>query len=447
MLSLLGSLPRRLRWRLQRWTSSADREFHEALFSGQRYFPFTFAYPGYATIRRFADLAEARLDGVGHAVDLGCGPGEITCELARRRADITFVGVDHSQAAITRAHELSKALGLQNVTFETGDISQYSPPDRPDLVLMFDSFHHVLDPAALVRSLGADRFLLIEPAGDWLGGWQKTIDLDWIATAVDTIRARIAWQLGETTIPDGAGNQPAKEAGAPVEHRYTIEDFQHFFEGFGLDVRGTVAGLETYPPAAYTRAPLREEFGRVLYDTLVALEGVLYRGGLDLHAKHWVIYAQRGAQHRLRTPPPINVREGAAPHRLQGGYDVEYVSYEGPREARPGAALVGTVTFKNNGWRTWSSSGTAPVFLSYHWLDAQGVTIVEDGLRTPLPRAVGPGETCTMSCRVEVPPGAGRRTLAIDLVEEGVTWFSAAGAALLRVAFVIGSAEDRAKSE
>ena len=62
----------------------ADREFHDALFSPQQYDPFTFAYPGYLTIRRFADLAAERLTGVRRAADLGCGPGEITCELARR---------------------------------------------------------------------------------------------------------------------------------------------------------------------------------------------------------------------------------------------------------------------------------------------------------------------------------------------------------------------------
>ena len=49
----------------------ADREFHDALFSPQQYDPFTFAYPGYLTIRRFADLAAERLTGVRRAADLG----------------------------------------------------------------------------------------------------------------------------------------------------------------------------------------------------------------------------------------------------------------------------------------------------------------------------------------------------------------------------------------
>src|SRR5512141_2937630 len=103
MLHYLGCLPRRIRWALQQWNSTDDRAFHDAIFSGQDYNPFTFAYPGYITIRRFANLAQARIGNARHVVDLGCGPGEITCELARRVPEVHFTGVDHSEAAIARA--------------------------------------------------------------------------------------------------------------------------------------------------------------------------------------------------------------------------------------------------------------------------------------------------------------------------------------------------------
>jgi hypothetical protein len=57
---------------------------------------------------------------------------------------------------------------------------------------------------------------------------------------------------------------------------------------------------------------------------------------------------------------------------------------------------------------------------------------VQDGARTPLPRPVQPGTDCVMTLRVTAPDCPGRHTLAVDLVEEGVTWFSAAGAPMLR---------------
>ena len=433
MLHSLAALPRRLRWALRRWSPTADREFHDALFSTQRYDPFTFAYPGYLTIRRFAELTEPHLAGVMRAVDLGCGPGEITCELARRNPRISFVGVDHSEAAIARARQHQAGLSLANIEFRTADVATFKP-DGADIVLMYDSFHHLLDPAAFVRGLrpGVARFLLIEPAGDWLGGWQKTLDFDWIPSAVDAIRARLAWQMNEPppgTVPEA----PADERGEPVEHRYTLADLKAFFEGYGLEVRGTIAGIGEYPPNPYAALPLREEFGRIAAGVIAEIEDVLVKENLDLHAKHWLIVAERGAPHRLRTPRPVNPRTDPSPATSAGAYDAEYSHFDGPTTTTVGAVFPVTLALKNAGWRPWRSDDPAgPVLVSYHWLNADGALAVEDGRRTPLPRALSPGESVTMTVTVEAPPRPGRYTLAIDLVEEGVTWFSRAGAPMLR---------------
>ena len=452
MLRELGSLPRRIRWALQRWNSADDRAFHDTLFGGQQYDPFTFAYPGYLTIRRFADLAEARLGDARHAVDFGCGPGEITCELARRRPDVRFTGVDHSPAAIARAHAHAERLGLRNVRFVAADIAAYRPEPAANIILMFDAFHHLLDPAAFVRNTKTDRFFIVEPGGDWLGGWERTLDLDWIVNALDTIRARVVWQIGAPAAPKLAPTRAASEGGPklasghaagdadgqPVEHRYTMDDFVHFFDGFGLGARGTIAGVEAYPPDPYGNAPLREPFGKLAYETLVRIEDILVDQNLDLHAKHWAIYAERGAPHALRTPRAINPNESDPPMRMQGLYDVEFLSYDGAAAAPPAATLLAGVVLCNNGWHPWSSTDPgSPVFLSYHWLDRHGAIVVDDGLRTPLPHAVAPGETCTMTCRIETPARSGSYVLAIDLVEEGVTWFSRAGARVLKIPFAV----------
>ena len=434
MLHALAALPRRIRWALRKWSSSADREFHDALFGVQRYDPFSFAYPGYVTIRRFADLTDPYLTGVRQAVDFGCGPGEITCELARRHPGIQFLGLDHSEAAIARAQEHQRRLALTNVTFSRQDISAYLP-EAVDIVLMYDSFHHLLDPAGFVRSLSPTvaRFLLVEPAGDWLGGSQKTLEFDWLLSAVDAIRARLVWQINADDADDRAAVPVADERGEPVEHRYTIADLKRFFDGYGLEVRGTIAGIDRYPPDPYVAHPLREEVGRVAFDAVAALDELLRRRDLDLHARHWLVYAERGAPHRLRTPAPVNPRDAGASLPTQGEYDVEYVACEAPSAVAQGTAFPVALTIRNRGWRPWRSDDPrAPVFVSYHWLDAGGGMAVEDGVRTPLPRPLAPGETGALTCTVTAPPQPGRYTLAIDLVEEGVTWFSRAGAPMLR---------------
>jgi SAM-dependent methyltransferase len=432
---VIGRLLRRLRARASRWSADADRQFHDALFSPQHYDPFTFAYPGYVTIRRFADLASDRLSGLGRAVDLGCGPGEITCELARRHPGIRFRGIDHSGAAIDRARGHAQRFGLGNVSFEVGDAAR-TPPDA-DIILMFDAFHHLLEPAAFVRDSRCDRFLLVEPAGTWLGGWQRTMEFDWLLAALDDIRARLLWEAGDPStgpraeeirrpLAPCAGEAPRPGSGEAVEHRYPIEDFQRFFAGFGLDVRGTAAGFDRYPPDPYGTPPLREAAGRATYDALVTIEEALRARDLDLHAKHWVIYAERGAPDRLRTPAPL-ARTGEPP-RLQGAYDVEYLALDAPPEAAAATSLLCALTLRNRSWRPLQP----PVFASYHWLDAKGGVVVQDGARTPLPRPVAPGGECELTLRVDTPATAGRYTLAVDLVEEGVSWFSAAGAPLLR---------------
>ena len=446
MFDKLGALPRRLRWALHRWSARADKQFHDALFKTQRFDPFTYAYPGYITIRRFAELTEPHLRGMQRAYDLGCGPGEITCELARRNPQITFLGVDHSESAIERALEHKRALSLANVDFRVADVSSFTPAAE-GVVLMFDSFHHLLDPRGFVRRLApaVPRFVLIEPAGDWLGGWQQTLDFDWIADAVDNIRARLGWHVNRAAagcgrVRQGAagceaapGCEGAGGEGAPVEHRYTLSDLRGFFAGYGLDVRGTIAGLGEYPVDPYAPLPLREDFGKIAADTLAAIEDALVRHNLDLHAKHWVIRAERGAVHNIRVPAPIDPQPGT-PANMKGPYDISYGIYDGPLEIAAGTTMHAKLSIKNEGWRSWSSDDAqAPVFVSYHWLNPVGEFAVHDGRRTPLPQALEPGQSVTITATIDAPAAPGHYVLAFDLVEEGVTWFSRSGAPMLKV--------------
>ena len=139
--------------------------------------------------------------------------------------------------------------------------------------------------------------------------------------------------------------------------------------------------------------------------------------------------------HHLHNASPPS---GIPDVRSEGPYDVEYVSYEGPSTADVSAVFPATVTLKNTGWRPWRSDDrAAPVLVSYHWLDTAGAMKVEDGRRTPLPRVLLPGESLTMTMTVEAPAQPGRYTLAIDLVEEGVSWFSRAGAGMLKKPFTV----------
>ena len=93
-----------------------------------------------------------------------------------------------------------------------------------------------------------------------------------------------------------------------------------------------------------------------------------------------------------------------------------------------GARQLASVELANEGTASWRTRGPADgVFLAYHWLDERGNAIVWDGIRTPLERAVEPGETLrqTFALRAPIPPG--RYRFAVDLVEENRFWLSELG--------------------
>jgi hypothetical protein len=116
---------------------------------------------------------------------------------------------------------------------------------------------------------------------------------------------------------------------------------------------------------------------------------------------------------------------------------VRYGGYHGPRDAKPGEQIMATVTLTNEGWDHWSSEIEPAVFISYHWLDGHGHVVLFDGDRTPLPRKMAPGASCEAAVAVRAPSEPGRYRLAIDLVREGVTWFSQAGHPCLEIPFRI----------
>jgi SAM-dependent methyltransferase len=479
MLSFLSRFVRELNWSRRKWSAASDREFHDELYRSDDYDPFSLAYPGDTTIRRFADLVEPALPAAGKVVDLGCGPGEITCELAARRPDLSFFGVDHSAAAVAKAHANKSRRGVSNVQFECRDVESYTPLNHIDLVTLFDAFHHLTQPAAFVNRLGPSvgRWALIEPRGSWAGTWQKDLDFDWVAHDLDKIRAHIASAFAVAPHAPLARHASASAANAAtadkplasasaasaatadkprqaIERRYTLDDLQRFFAGYTLDLRGTVAGLESYPPAPNQHGELRERFGELRYELFRDLDEWLFTRNLDLHAKHWLVIAERpetpgqgepterSGRWKTRRASDLSALSALPSPAadfppVAGPYDVKYGAYRGPRDAGAGQRVIGAVALTNEGWETWSSDRERGIFTSYHWLSAKRQIVTFDGERTPLPRALAPGETEEVAITIIAPATSGKYRLAIDLVREGVTWFSQAGRPWLEIPFDI----------
>jgi SAM-dependent methyltransferase len=433
-----------LRWQRGAWSKDSDRHYHEQLYDAQDYDAFSPDYPGYVTIRRFADHVGVLLPSAGTVLDVGCGPGEITCELARRHPQLAFVGIDHSAQAIARATRNAARLSLANVRFAVGDAEQLPAQDPYALVTMFDAFHHLERPRDFLRWLAArtTRCVLIEPAGTWSGGWARGLDFDWLLGDLASIRDRIEAVCGVNMAPDASTQSESETHDAPmrgegaVERRYALDDFVSFFDGWHLRVTGTIAGFDTYPPRPHARSPLRPVAGDLAYALIRATEDLLQEQDRDGAAKHWVIAATTEAgviEPRLPQLSRANVGDGtSAPNGVRSAFDVRYLRYDGPTQVKAGAQFRATVEIENLGWDTWRSdndggSGSAPVRVSYHWLSKHDEVLEFDGVRSHLPRPVGPGDTCAAFIAITAPATPGEYHLAIDLVKEGVTWFSEAG--------------------
>ena len=102
-----------------------------------------------------------------------------------------------------------------------------------------------------------------------------------------------------------------------------------------------------------------------------------------------------------------------------------------------GATAIVNVTVKNAGTAAWNAAGPNPIVASYHWHDAQGATVVWDGVRTPLAADVLSGATVHLPVRVVAPGAPGTYTLTIDLVREGVNWFQFLGSAPARTTVAV----------
>lgn len=431
---------RQVRWRIGAWSKDSDRTYHERLYEAQDHDPFHADYPGYVTIRRFADHVEPLLPSSGTVLDVGCGPGEITCELARRHPALAFLGIDHSEQAIRRAARNAERLGLANIRFQAGDAEQLPHADRYGLVTMFDAFHHLEQPHTFLAWLRArtTRCVLIEPAGTITGRWARELDVDWLLADLANIRERLETMCGEQlAAEDAAANAPGARDDGPargegaVERRYALSDFERFFDGWQLRVTGTIAGFDTYPPKPHARSALRPAMGDIAHALVQATEDLLRQRGLDGAAKHWVIAASsEPGLFEPRLPPTTSLPARTPPPRtVASACDVRYLHYEGPAEVKAGAQFQAVLDIENAGWDEWRSDGAAPVHASYHWLTLNGEMAAFDGLRSALPRPVGPGESCRAFVTIDTPREPGRYILAFDLVKEGVTWFSEAGMA------------------
>jgi 2-polyprenyl-3-methyl-5-hydroxy-6-metoxy-1,4-benzoquinol methylase len=93
-------------------------------------------------------------------VDLGCGEGYLSIEMAHWARHVT--AVDRSREVLARAKALAARRGVSNITWKRGEIEQVSLDDHSaDVVLFSQALHHALHPEHALK----EAFRLLRPHG------------------------------------------------------------------------------------------------------------------------------------------------------------------------------------------------------------------------------------------------------------------------------------------
>jgi ubiquinone/menaquinone biosynthesis C-methylase UbiE len=104
------------------------------------------------TVENSAAYAASRFVPGAQVLDVGCGPGTITIDIARRVAPGSVVGIDASADVIIQAR--TAATGIGNVEFAPGDVYALDYADASfDVVHAHQVLQHLADPVGALREM------------------------------------------------------------------------------------------------------------------------------------------------------------------------------------------------------------------------------------------------------------------------------------------------------
>ena len=94
-----------------------------------------------------------KLAGAERLLDICCGDGKITAELAALVPDGSIIGIDSSESMVAFAHQRFPPAHFPNLQFRWGDATRLAYHHEFDLVVSFASLHWVSDHLAVLSGI------------------------------------------------------------------------------------------------------------------------------------------------------------------------------------------------------------------------------------------------------------------------------------------------------
>ena len=118
-------------------------------------------------------LRRADVHAGQRGVDVGCGGGEVTFDLAALVDPAIVVGLDMDAIKLDHARLAAAERGVTNVEFQVVDVTEWDEPASYDVVYSRFLLQHLTEPVAMLRSMWAavrpDGILIVEDAD--FDGW------------------------------------------------------------------------------------------------------------------------------------------------------------------------------------------------------------------------------------------------------------------------------------
>ena len=325
-------------------------------------------------------------------LDFGAG----MCWTSRFLAQLgcRVIATDVSQTALELGAQLFERLppiGSQPAPrFLLFDGRRLDLPDAcVDRIVCFDAFHHVANPADVMREFGR----VLRPGG--IAAFSEP----------GPQHSKAAW------------SQYEMKNYAVLERDIVMQDVWQWAKAAGF------AQLELAIFNTDSRRVSLKEF-----DDLVAGGRALYTYGLQL----------RGFLSGHRTFFLTRAGEAMKDSRHRDGLRAELSVHLESTSVRAAGKLRGRVTALNTGEAWWlpGSVGVGGVHLGVHLRSGDGRPLSLDFARAALPHEVAPGRSHTFDVEL-TPPQPGNYLLDFDLVAEGVGWFEMSGSATATVAVAV----------